>query len=474
MELRPAESVSGRTCEAVSVASHDARPVAARTDGRTKLKYYDSRRVALKRGILLGAVAVAAAVAVFSSAARADDSSNAAGLSIGRILDTSNHGDVVVFPGADQNANALSGSASGLQFTLPLATSSTAPQLFGEISKPFDSSAAQPSFAAVDASVLGLKFKLFGAESSVSLENASPNLHAPGSTQFASQGPAVFAFYNFPQVGSGSTLGNTFGLAGQANGALAAEANATGRQDADAAATSFLAFPLVSSLSAQGPYWYGGYTPSLQGSSVQLSIPLRLAKFGVKVRLGEQSLTSMQPLSLANQILGPAFASASNYNSFNGGLTLALPLLNRRATVSLDGLYQTLQQTNGTAFDPSAFNQPSGIPMTQTAAGPIVLYPSSTDLQQYVGAASVAVPVTSRLTVKGSFSEQLAGSVDLNTLTQSLTQHTTAYAGGLVYNIPKSNSSINLFFNRNVYTDDAAPLSNWTENRQNLYFSVKF
>jgi len=217
----------------------------------------------------------------------------------------------------------------------------------------------------------------------------------------------------------------------------------------------------------------GGYTPALAGSSVQLSIPIKLASLGLKVRLGEQSLQAVGPTSLASQILGPAFATASNYNSFNGGMTVALPLLNRRATVSLDGLYETLAQTNGSGL--GASNLPAlGIAPSVPASGPIVLYPGSTDLEQYVGAASLALPVSSRLTVRGSFSEQLAGSVDLNALTQSLTQHTTAYAGGLVYNIPKTNSSINLFFNRNVYTDDAAPSSTWSENQQNLYFSVKF
>lgn len=423
----------------------------------------------MKRGILAGVVALGATAVLFSSAARADDSSSAANLSISRVLNSSNHGDIIQFANGDSSVPSA-GSRMGLQFSLPLATAPSAPQLFGEASAPFASSLAQPS-STTDEQLLGVKFKLLGAESSVSFANAQPNWHTSGAAQYASQGPAVFAFYNFPQAPNGSALSNVFG--GQANGALAAEANVIGGQDANPAGTSLLSFPLVSSLSAQGPYWYSGYTPALQASSVQLSIPLKLARFGVKVRLGEQSLTSVQPTSLANQILGPAFASASNYNSFNGGVTLALPLLKRRATVSLDGLYQTLQQNNGAAFDPSAYGQPSGVPLTPNA-GPIVLSPGTSDVQQYIGAASLAVPVTSRLTVKGSFAEQLAGSVDLNTLTQSLTQHTTAYTGGLVYNIPKTNSSINLFFNRNVYTDDAAPSSTWSENRQNLYFSVKF
>jgi hypothetical protein len=174
----------------------------------------------------------------------------------------------------------------------------------------------------------------------------------------------------------------------------------------------------------------------------------------------------VQSSSLATQILGPAFASSASYSSLSGGVTLALPLLTRRATVSLDGLYESLQNQK----------DPFGLTSSALAGAPapVVYYPNLTDLQQYVGAASVALPVTRTLTVNGSLSEQFYGGVDLNTLTQSLNQHKTAYCGGVVYNIPKTHSSINLFFNRNVYTDDNAPTYNFTENQQNLYFSVKF
>ena len=64
-------------------------------------------------------------------------------------------------------------------------------------------------------------------------------------------------------------------------------------------------------------------------------------------------------------------------------------------------------------------------------------------------------------------------SVDLDTLTQSLTRRKTAFGGGVGYNFPKTNSSIDLYFNKNVYSSDNVPTT-FTENRQNLYFSVKF
>jgi hypothetical protein len=155
-------------------------------------------------------------------------------------------------------------------------------------------------------------------------------------------------------------------------------------------------------------------------------------------------------------------------------VTLALPLLSRRATVSLDGWYETMQHNDKMPFNLVPYAAQSAATAGLGATPGTVVYSPNTDVQQYVGAASVALPVTSRLTVNGSFSAQVAGTVALDTLTQSLTQHKTAYGGGVGYNFPKTNSSIDLFFNKNVYTNDNVPNYNFTENRQNLYFSVKF
>jgi hypothetical protein len=417
----------------------------------------------VRRG-LTSLVIVVTAVGLLWAAAYADGSSAAAGLSIARILGGPNHGDAVQFTMPGGGTQSIHKTYAGQRLSMTLAPQERAPVLFANFTTQPGVPAQAPT-ASIGDQELGLSFNLLGAQSSVSFVNSASNWNSGAS----SASPAVFAFYNVPNALAPSSQQNLFGFGGPA-AALAGQATVFG-DASDTAATSLLSFPLVSSLSAQGPFWYGGYTPALSGSSVQFNIPVRVARVGLRFRVGEQSLSAEQSTSLANQILGPAFASASNYNAFNGGVTLALPLLNRRATVSLDGLYQSLQQGNAQSISgaPPAAG-PAGL---APSSGPIVLYPAAESLQQYVGAASLALPVTSRLTVKGSVSEQLGGTVDLNALTQSLTQHTTAYVGGLVYNLPKGNSSIDFIFNRNVYSDDATA-SSWATNRQNLYFSVKF
>ena len=394
------------------------------------------------------------------------------GLAIGRIYDTSAHGDVVSFSRSASDG----GYVSGVSFALPLSgPSSAAGAKMFAVSASTGASADQLHIPApASAQVIGTKFDLFGgAEASVSLQSSGATF---GSGPFAvnpSQGPVVFAFYNFHQPSERIGLGEAFGLQ-RGDAALAASLNALPQPDTAETASS-LASPLISSLSAQGPFWYSAYSPPTQGSSMSLTIPFQLAKIPVKVRLGEQAVSTVEPSSLATQVLGPAFATsaASSYKTLTGGVTLALPLLSRRATVSLDGWYETLQHGDKMPFNLAPYAGQSNAFVGATAPGTVV-YSPTTNVQQYVGAASVALPVTSHLTVNGSFAAQVSGSVALDTLTQSLTQRKTAYGGGVGYNFPKTNSSIDLFFNKNVYTADNVSTYTFTENRQNLYFSVKF
>ena len=391
------------------------------------------------------------------------------GLTLGRIFETP--ADVVSFSDADSIPDSDDASPASSVFSFDVTSGpsnahfvSTAPAVFPPSSRWVDAGASATS-------ALNLRLSVGGAQATASLQNAQPAFGSFGPA-FAST-PAVFAFYNFAPAGPGSGSDDAFGF-NRATGALGATLTAPAPA-ADASASS-LSSPLISALSPQGPFWYSAYAPPTRGSSVSLSIPFSVAKIKAKVHLGEQTSVDVQSSSLATQILGPAFASAGKYKAVTGGVTLALPLLSRRATVSLDGWYETLQRGDKTPFSlaPYAAQTSAAVGANVAPPGTVVYTPTLTDLQRYVGAASVALPVTSHLTVNGSFSEQLAGGVALDTLTQSLSQHKTAYGGGVAYNFPKTNSSIEFFSNKNIYTDDNVPTYNFTESRQNLYFSVKF
>ena len=411
------------------------------------------------------------AFVTLSSSAQPAPISLGSGLTIGRIYDTSAHGDIISFSRMDSTG----GDISGISFALPLNAQSSTPAVKMFAFSQSNASGADGSHTSAPANtqIAGMQFDLLGgAEATVSLQNSGATFGAGPFAANPSQGPAVFDFYNFQQPSQRIGLGEAFGL-NPNDAALAASLNAL-PQPSNAMAGNSLASPLISSLSAQGPFWYSAYAPPTQGSSMSLTIPFQLAKIPVRVRLGEQTVSTVDTSSLATQVLGPAFATSAGGNdkTLTGGVTVALPLLSRRATVSLDGWYETLQHNDKTPFNLAPYAGLSNSLLTATGPGAVV-YSPVTDVQQYVGAASVALPVTSHLTVNGSFAAQVSGSVALDTLTQSLTQRKTAFGGGVGYNFPKTNSSIDLFFNKNVYSTDNVPTT-FTENRQNLYFSVKF
>ena len=383
------------------------------------------------------------------------------GLTVGRIFDSSSH-NIINF---NRPGSASAASLTEMSVNLPLSDETIAPRVFAESEKGVQLGATTEA--------IGMQLDLLsGAQASAALVSSSPSFGGTAFAPSSGTGPAVFAFYNFPQPQERIGLGEAFGLRAP-DAALAATLSQA--PEAGPSAMSVSSSPLVSSLSSQGPFWYSAYSPAVRGSSLTLSVPFRVAKIPVRLRLGEQQAAEVQSASLATQILGPALASsaAGKYNAVSGGVTVALPLLSRRATVSLDGLYESLQRGDKSPFELVPYAS-QALPFAVAAPGAVVYTPAIGDVQQYTGRASVALPVTSRLTVNGSFSKVVSGGVALDTLTQSLSQRKIAFGGGVAYNFPKTNSSIEFFSNKNVYTDDNVPSYQFTENRQNLYFSVKF
>jgi len=104
----------------------------------------------------------------------------------------------------------------------------------------------------------------------------------------------------------------------------------------------------------------------------------------------------------------------------------------------------------------------------------VLFYPNFVNVRHTIGRAQLALPVTAALTANLDYVEQRYTGEALNTLTQSISERKLQLTGGVLYNIPNTNASVNLFFNRYEYRDDSAPTYNWVQNKQNLYFTVKF
>lgn len=382
----------------------------------------------------------------------------------------------------------VSNTVFGLDFVMPIAAQLGAvqtPALFGEFAQSKDTRdfINVPAFTDT-ASVIGLKFRLLGGDQTLSYQSVGPHFVAGAPFRYSGQAPVLFQFWNQQYLPSPFGIGNDLAL----NQLVAQTAIAAGNTDSLLTTNTYpfgtFSFPLFNQFKASGPYWYSTYAPNTRGPSGQLNFPLTVGNVDAKLRIAGQELKEIEPNSIGTQIFGAAFNSTvrAKYDSLSAGVTLGVPVFDRKATVSLDSLYERIQRPDTTPFiyaDDAAFYGRPGFNALGNAelVGTkqiVYFYPNLMDVKHYSTQVSAAVPITAALTANLQWVEQKYGGEALNTLTQSISETKRALTGGVLYNIPNTNSSVNVFFNKYEFKDDALPNNNWTENRQNIYFSVRF
>ena len=387
----------------------------------------------------------------------------------------------------------VSDTVFGLDFVLPLARawgngtwSIVTPALYGEVAM----SKYTPDFQRIPATsdtggVIGLRFKLFGGDQTISYSSVGPNYIDGAPFQYSGQAPALFSFWNQPQLPTGFGIGNDVGINQQVDN-LAIAGGYTGPllQATGNFPYGTFAFPLFNQFKAQGPYFYSTFAPNTRGPAAQFNFPVRIGGVNVKLRLGGQQLSEIRPNSLAAAIFGPQYQSnvGGKYSQVGGGFTLNLPVWDRTATLNFDALYEQIQRLDKTPFPyaadpllgiPNAYNPLGSAELTGT--GQVVFfYPNYQNVKHLVGSGSLALPITAALTANVAYVNQAYGGEALNTLNQSISETKTALTAGVLYNIPNTNSSINFYFTNYQYKDAQLPTYNWTQNRQNIYFTVKF
>ena len=60
------------------------------------------------------------------------------------------------------------------------------------------------------------------------------------------------------------------------------------------------------------------------------------------------------------------------------------------------------------------------------------------------------------------------------TIAQNISQRKNSYGGSLTYNIPKTASSIGVLLGSQRYTDGVLPTFNFSQNREDLNFTIRF
>jgi hypothetical protein len=235
--------------------------------------------------------------------------------------------------------------------------------------------------------------------------------------------------------------------------------------------------PLNGSASASS-----GFVQTSRGPDVQLELPLTLGNVDARLSLSGRSVQNNRPSGLSPGSFNapPVSAISSQYEEFHGGVTVGVPVFKHQAQVSLDGVFSRLINDSGqTIADSSApppalgLYGPSNAPVTSALAG-LSAYQNLATGRQYVGAYSVALPIGKALTANMQYVDQRFGGDPLNTVNSGVNVEKITSTFGVLYKIPNTNASINLNFNQSTFENDQLPGYNWVQNRQNLFFTVKF
>ncbi|HLJ83173.1 MAG TPA: hypothetical protein VKT51_03220 [Candidatus Eremiobacteraceae bacterium] len=224
------------------------------------------------------------------------------------------------------------------------------------------------------------------------------------------------------------------------------------------------------------------FAQASRGPDVQLELPLTLGNVDARLSLSGRSVQNNRPSGLSpGSFNAPAVSSlSSQYQELRGGVTVGVPVFKHQAQVSLDGVFSRLVNDSGqTIADNSApppalgLYGPSNAPATSALAG-LSAYQNLATGRQYVGAYSVALPIGKALTANMQYVDQRFGGDPLNSVTSGVNVQKITSTFGVLYKIPNTNAAINLNFNQSTFENDQLPGYNWVQNRQNLFFTVKF
>jgi hypothetical protein len=391
------------------------------------------------------------------------------------------------------NQNPVSGNGEvsdtvlGVDFVAPLpfeiSGPGSKPVIFGEAAD----SKYTPDFrnvAAVGdtAGVIGLRLKVQKIELSAQYQSVGADFLSGAPFRYYGNAPGLFAFYKLPYLPDFFGFGNNFGINqqfdGQFTSAGLASPNTLGNPN-----LTFI-FPVFNSLKAQGPTYFSSFAPNSRGITTSINAPIRIGDFSLTARAGYSHLEEIRPNSLGGLLYGPQFVSSQRqkFDTYTAGTTFALPVFGQKASVALNGSYETLKRLDTTAyryvpinpatqtFDSNAFAAANG-----AFGGSLVsFYPNYINMRHITISANAALPLTKDLVATGSYSTQRFGGAYGTTQTQNISQRKDFYTGGVTYNIPKSNSSVTVSARHYGYTDDVIPNYNFGQNRQDVIFTVRF
>jgi len=405
-----------------------------------------------------------------------------------------------VFDVTDAAASSVSGeglvsdTVLGIDAQLPLPFTllgpGTSPILYGETATSRYSADTTVAAARSDlAGVGGIKLHLARVDVTLSYQSVGPDFFSGGPLRYYGNAPQLFASNRLGYLPDFFAFGNDAGINAQFDGQFVAAGFASPNTRGNPNLT--FVNPLFNPLRASGPEYYSAFAPNSQGLSANVSAPFRVGGVTFSARGAYQSLAEVAPNGGSTSLYGPSFASADplRYTTYTLGTGVRVPAFGRDATIDVSGTFETLRRLDRTAqqyypIDPStnAYDAASiaAANVAFPAGGPydagsrVSYYPDYVDVRHTTYAAGLSFPVATNLTFGASYSTQRYGGAYGTTATQNISERKDYYSGSLTYAIPRSNSSLTLLDRHYTYRDDVLPTYNFTQNRQDLNFAVRF
>ena len=388
----------------------------------------------------------------------------------------------------------VSDTVLGLDFEAPLPFdvfgAGSQPIVFGELA----SSTFTPDVRTIGAQgdgagIFGVRLNVHKVALSAQYQSVGVNFFDGAPFHYYGNAPSVFANYGNGYFPDFFGFANNLGI----NQQFDAQFSRLGLVTPNAAGNPNLTFvyPLWNTLRASGPQYFSAFAPNSRGETVSLEAPVRIGDFNLTATASYQHLEELAANANNVNYFGPEFVSnqRERLDSYTVGTSFALPVLGRRASTTLSATYETLRRLDRTArqyypVDPStqAFDAASlaaanaAFPSGGTYGGGsgVSFYPNYVNVRRIALAAAAALPLTTNLTLGGTYSTQQYGGAYGTTAVQNISERKDYYTGSLTYAIPRTNSSLTFLARHYDYTDEVVPNTNLGQNQQDLNFTVRF
>jgi hypothetical protein len=358
------------------------------------------------------------------------------------------------------------------------------PVIFGEAaSSKFTPDYHNVAAVADTAGIAGLKLKIQKIQLSFQYQSVGPNFLDGAPTKYYGNAPQLFSFWKGNYLPGFYGFGNSQAINNQFDSQFTPTTVASPKTGQNPNLT--FAYPIFNPLVGTGTTYYQAFTPNTQGITLGFNAPVRAGDLTLTTNAQYQNLSELRPNSFGSMVYGPAYQSNTlmKFQVFTAGIGFTVPVYGQNVGLNIAGGYDTLKRPDMTPYQyypinptTQTFDANSYILANQAYAGgsQVAFYPNYVNMTHYYYNARATIPVARDLVLIGYYSSQHYYGEYGTTLNQSINERKEFMSGTLQYNIPKTNSAISFVARHQDYVDSYVPTYNFSQNRQDINFTVRF